>query len=80
MKALKEHENPDWPTGAKFNNVGHTEAAHRFPDVVTVKKYFQTAHDDVLILEVKPQCTFIMPVKEAELIYQRQGYNAPVLF
>lgn len=80
MKTLREHENPNWPTGEKFNNVGRTEAAQKFPDVVTVKKCFETAHDDVLILEVKPQCTFIMPLKEAELIYQRQGLNCATIF
>jgi hypothetical protein len=40
---------------------------------------FHKGHD-VLILEVEPHHTFIMPLREAELIYQRQGYNAPVLF
>ena len=82
MKTLREHENPNWPTGVKFNNVGRTEAAKKFPDVVTVKNSFQTAHEghDVLILEAKPHHTFIMPLREAELIYQQQGYNPPVLF
>ncbi len=82
MTALKEHANPNWPIGTQFNNIGKTEAARKFPDVVTVKNSFQTAHKghDVLILEVKPHHTFIMPLSPAELIYQRQGYNVPVLF
>jgi hypothetical protein len=82
MTTLKEHENSKWPIGQTFNNIGKTVAAKEFPDVVTVKKCFQTAHEghDVLILEVKPHHTFIMPLKEAELIYQKQGHNQPTLF
>ncbi len=82
MKALQEHTNPEWPIGTKFNNIGRTEAARIFPDVITVKNYFKTAHEghDVLILEAKPHHTFIMPLREAELIYQRQGHNAPTIF
>ena len=76
---MQQIEHQDWPIGDAFNNVGRTVAADRYPDVVTVKNCFECASDNVLVLEHK-QKTFLMPVRSAELIYQRQGTNRPVLF
>lgn len=76
---LKEIKSLAWPVGEQFNNVGRTDAAKRYPDVVKVKKHFKTSGQNVLILAVGQQ-TFLMPEREAELIYQRVGVNRPEIF
>lgn len=78
-KTLQETENPNWPLGQKFLNVGKTKAAAQYPDVVTIANCFKTAHDDILIMKYQ-QHTFLIPARMAELIYQRQGINKPILF
>lgn len=76
---MKETESKEWPLGKRFNNVGKTSAARRYPDIVKVKKHFQTSGHDTLILSTTDDQTFIMPVTMAELIYAPQG-NRPELF
>lgn len=78
-KQINEVVSNQWPVGVQFNNVGRTDAAKKYPDVVQVRKHFQTSGQDVLIMGVGQQ-TFLIPVSQAELIYQRADLNRPEIF